>query len=288
MRWTWGIPLALTLGVGALLVAAGSAETTGETRPWRELPAPPLSPRELPTGFWTGSEVVLVGGSDAPPCSPTASCRPPTTPPLADGAAFDPKTGTWRPIAEAPVAFSWAAPAVVGSTAYLHVPGEPWRPDAPSAFLAYRIDEDRWEELPVPTSDPGASFELIPGEGRLFAYDSSGHQPTRAFDLAAKSWSEIPDDSVLPRPVDPWADAWETVAGVLAEAEARYYVPRGLVLDTSTGSWIRMPELEAIELAYGGTTDIAAGRDLFVFLGSEWSTPQGRLHSRAWLWSPDG
>src|SRR5688572_28831883 len=107
VKWKPGVVLGLAVSAGLLVGVAGSAGSDVDTRPWKELPAPPLSPRVFPAGFWTVEEVVLVGGSDAPPCPPNASCTVPRTPPLSDGAAYDPHAGTWRPIADAPVAFSW-------------------------------------------------------------------------------------------------------------------------------------------------------------------------------------
>lgn len=370
MRWNRVALLALVAAAGALLAALGcgesdeSKDTAAQEIPWRELPAPPISPREHPTGFWTGQEVVLVGGSDAPPCPPNASCRPAKTPPLADGAAYDPATGTWRSIAEAPVGFAWAEKALIGSTAYLWIVGEPRRPEAPSAFLAYRSDADRWEKLPLPTSDGAGWYHLGAAGDRVVAYTSSDEdreRPDFVFDPGSVTWSELPDDplspgfdrvlasngdelvlfdhELVPNPggdgspashrgatfdldsrqwrvledpeeesaglvwtvdrgwiVDPafaethpTQDGEPAVAGVLGEFGSRYYgTTSGLVLDTTTSSWLRMPELVALDKAYGGATEVAVGSDLAVFLGSSWpeGDADGELHSQAWLWSP--
>ncbi|MGH3057612.1 MAG: hypothetical protein ACRDPP_05165 [Gaiellaceae bacterium] len=341
MKWKLGLLLGLAVAAGLLLGVVGSAGSDVETRPWKELPDPPLSPRELPAGFWTGEEVVLVGGSDAPPCPPNASCTVPTRPPLSDGAAYDPKAGTWRSIADAPVAFSWAQPIVLGTTAYLWIGGEAQRPLAPSAFLAYRIDEDRWDELTMPAEDPNA-YQLVTAGGRIVAY-SSGDEPREipdfVLDPGSETWSELPDDPLSPgfdrvmrgsgeelllfdhelvdnpgdlplrgAALDLASGTWRVLddpdaaltpsggtpsqeddfvnAGSVGESHAEYRLRSGIVFDGTTGSRLRMPELEPIEQAYGGTTDVTAGTDLFVFLGSEWSDLDGALHARAWLWSP--
>ena len=65
---------------------------------WRELPAPPLSTREVPLLAWTGTEVVMAGGVAVPDTAdPDGSA-------LADAAALDPATGVWRPYPAPPVA----------------------------------------------------------------------------------------------------------------------------------------------------------------------------------------
>jgi hypothetical protein len=341
VNWKLSVVLGLAVSAGLLVGVVGSARSVAETRPWKALPDPPLSPRELPAGFWTGEEVVLVGGSDAPPCPPNASCTVPRTPPLSDGAAYDPDAGTWRPIADAPVAFSRASPVVVGSTAYLWIPGEASRPQAPSAFLAYRLEEDRWDELAMPTEDPDA-YRLITDGERIVAH-SWGDEPREiadfVLDLASETWSELPDDPLSPgfdrvmrwsggelllfdhklvanppgdiplrgAALDFTSGEWRLVAdpeaalvrsgwtpsrddfvnaGSVGESHAEYRLRSGIVVEETTGERLRIPELEPIELAYGGTTDVTAGTDLFVFLGSEWSDPDGALHSAAWLWSP--
>ena len=80
---------------------------------WTELPAPPLSPRTGAIAAWTGSEVVVVGGGgENVLCPDTADCSFPNDAELfTDGAAFDPRSGTWRRIADAPVP-PWTGQAV--------------------------------------------------------------------------------------------------------------------------------------------------------------------------------
>ncbi len=282
--------------------------------------------------------------------------------PLADGAAYDPRAGTWRAIADAPVGFSWAETANLGSTVYLWIVGEPSRPEAPSAFLAYRSDDDRWQEHPVPTLDGEGWYKLATAADRVVAYASSDEdreRPDFVFDPGSATWTELPDDpfspgfdrvmawngnelvlfdhELVPNPggdgspvptrgaaLDFEQGEWrvldepetevaglvwtvdrgyivdrsladthppgdDRLAGVLTEAGARYYGPTsGLVLDTATGSSLRMPELEALQDVYGGTTEVTAGTDLLVFLGSSWpeGDEDGKLSADAWLWSP--
>jgi hypothetical protein len=307
MRWRWAaLCVGAALAAGAILLAAGAP---GQRPEWRETSPPPLSPREFPTGFWTGEEVILVGGSDAPPCPPWASCAAPTTPPLADGAAYDPRTDAWRPIAEAPVAFSWSYPVVAGSTAYLWVSGEPWRSQAPNAFLAYRIGEDRWEELDLPTAEP-EQYHLVGAGDRVVAVASSGEdaRPDLMFDPAASAWSELPDD-----PFTPGFDriaVWNGEELLLFDhgiaAVGDNDVPlRGAAFDFESGLWRELDDPDGMWARVGpaaaspappeavgdaaGTTEVIAGDDRFVFLGSSWpeGDDDGELHARAWFASFD-
>jgi len=95
---------AVLLMVVALLAGCGDSETGGKAGgAWERLPDPPLSVREAATAVAVGSEALFLGGSDAPPCPPNASCVASGEPALRDGAAFDPAAGTWERIASAPV-----------------------------------------------------------------------------------------------------------------------------------------------------------------------------------------
>ncbi len=60
---------------------------------WRDLPAGPLFPRFSHSMVWTGTEVIVWGGRTADDAEQ----------PLADGAAFDPATNSWRVIAAGPL-----------------------------------------------------------------------------------------------------------------------------------------------------------------------------------------
>ncbi len=79
---------------GDLPVAAGG---------WQELPTPPMSPRRAPTLTWTGTELLVTGGTGPAvgptvSCPPTADCLAPETQPLDGSGAWDPRTGTWRAV----------------------------------------------------------------------------------------------------------------------------------------------------------------------------------------------
>ncbi|WP_380162008.1 hypothetical protein [Kineococcus sp. R86509] len=78
--------------------------TTAAT--WQELPSPPIAPRQRPTLTWTGTELLVTGGTGpvigpTVDCPPNASCAAPPTEPVEDSAAYDPLSRTWRRFADA-------------------------------------------------------------------------------------------------------------------------------------------------------------------------------------------
>lgn len=280
MRRRSGILAPLAAAGAVLLVAACGAADSRDSASgdgdradsWQAVSAAPLSPREGALGLWTGKEVLLIGGSDARPCPPSASCLPPDVPPLADGAAFDPQTGAWRRIADAPVPFEWAQGVVTGTTAYLWIPGSPGRPNAAGAFLAYRIEEDRWQELPLPPGDLERLHGIVQAGDRIVAYtasDEQGEGPDLVFDPGAGSWSELPPD-----PLSPSFDrsmAWSGSELVLFEHELvpnpgseRPALTRAAALDLETGSWRRLPDSEILGT---GPWVLAEGRLINPMLG---------------------
>jgi hypothetical protein len=223
-----------------------------------------LSPRQFATGVWTGDEVLLIGGSDAPPCHPSAECATPETPPLADGAALDPDTGAWRAIAPAPLPIGWADAVVVGETAYLWIPGGP-RPGERPAFLAYDIAGDRWSELPPPTEETGwygieAAGDLIVA---FSGSDEQGERPDFVFDVTTGAWTQLPDDpntDAFDRTM-----AWSGSELVLFDHElvpkpnsAEPSLVRVSAYDLEAGTWRDLPDSEIL---YSGPW-LAAGSSL--------------------------
>jgi hypothetical protein len=245
--------------VAALLGACGGGDrmdpAPGQdaSGTWERLASPPLSPRENALGLWTGEETLVLGGSDADPCPPTAECITPSVPPLRDGAAFDPARRSWRPIADAPVGFSGAEGVVVSETAYVLTNGEMGRPGAPRAFLAYRIRDDRWEKLPAPSGEPYRS--VVAAGTKVVAFsttDEYGGGPDLVFDPASAAWSALPNDP-LPRSYDRTM-AWTGSQLILF---AKRIVPKpgadapslavAAALDLESGEWRRLPDSETLD-----------------------------------------
>ena len=197
----------------------------------------------------------MIGGSDAPPCPPGAACGRQDTPPLGDGAAFNPRTRSWRRIADAPVGFDFADGAVVGRTVFVATPGSDARPGAPSAVLAYRVD--RWRRLRSPPN-PKRNYTLLVAGDRLVVYDRGGGRrdpPGYVLRRSGGSWRALPPDP-LPR-THPQSMAWTGRELVLFGSARVGRMATGPPLARAAalrlgaaGRWRRLPDSETILYGY--------------------------------------
>ena len=173
--------------------------TTGR---WRTLATSPLSPRDLGVAVWDGREMLLWGGATT------------TGDPLhvvADGAAYDPSTDTWRMLPASPLApradafavWTGATMVIVGGSSY--VPKFTTHNDS----AAYDPALDAWtavSAIPVPAGHVFAMYTAAVqvSPGRLLAFDefttcvfvcSGGDSfgtDTFSLDEAAGSWNVVP------------------------------------------------------------------------------------------------
>lgn len=200
-------PLSLTLATSALAATALSAGATGALAAtpkthWHTMAASPLSTREYATSVWTGKEVLVFGG-DRYPCAPNAKCVAPTDPPLADGAAYDPATNSWRRIAPAPLPVPRASAARVGQTVYALIdPDYNLKTFAAQhqTFAAYSVAKNSWTVLPRP--DAGTANLVLAAVGdRVVAYRSpkeTAQDRDFVWDAAKKAWRALPADPTGP------------------------------------------------------------------------------------------
>lgn len=251
-------------GAGALLVVAlvaGCVVSRPAGAAWEQVPDGPLSARSLSSVTWVEDRFVVVGGDDGPPCPPTADCAVPAGTALRDGATFDPATGHWERIADAPTPILVPVEAVLGSTLYLLM-------DAPPAFFAYDVPTDRWTELPAPPDGVG---RLVPHGDVLLSVPGSDEQTAAVdswFDPVTSTWHRLPDD-----PLGPSYDRSVVVVDGRVLLTAKDLVPRpgadepSLVrmaeLDSALTTWTVLPDSEVI----GYDPVPVAGRLVFPDLG---------------------
>ena len=253
-----------TILVVALIAGCGAMPPAGAA--WEQVPDGPLSARSSTSLTWVGDRFVVVGGDDGPPCPPTADCAVPAGAALRDGATFDPATGDWEQIADAPTPILAPVTAVLGSTLYLLT--EFPRPDVPAAFLAYDVKTDRWSTLPLP---PDGAGRLVAHGDVLLSVPGSDEQVTAVdswFDPATSTWHRVPDD-----PLGPSFDRSMVVVDGSVLLTAKDLVPspgaegpalvRMAELDPTRTTWTVLPDSEVI----GSDPVSVAGRLVFPDVG---------------------
>jgi hypothetical protein len=149
-----------------------------------ELPPAPISERAQPSVVWSGREVIVWGGVGVDEAT------------LADGAAFDPVTGTWRNIAPAPIGPRASADSVWTGTEMLVWGGGQSLLDG----AAYDPEADTWRRLadgPFETWDFGAASVWTGEELIVIGLEpnppAGERKPMAAYDPAAGEWRELAD-----------------------------------------------------------------------------------------------
>ncbi len=180
--------------------AAADAEQAPEAGPgWRQLPDPPLGPRDDAVVVGLGDRVLVVGGEEFS-CPPNADCTASDDPLFTDGAVYDPATDAWSSIAPPPfgVRRHGSATAALEGNAYVVTTcADGPSCAAPPQLLSYRLDDDRWTDhgpVPGPQALPR---RITPAGDRLLVYptiDTPGGSVDLLFDPRSSTWTELPDD----------------------------------------------------------------------------------------------
>lgn len=168
---------------------------------WELLAASPLSPRTQAAIAWTRGEIVVFGGTTFL-CPPGAGCgAPDEDPSLSDGAAYDPRSGSWRPIAPSPVPVPFARPVTLGDDIFaLATPFLASASAEPiTTLLRYRSADDAWDAFEVPSTGPVDGLVATTDDLVVFhGTDELGEHPDLRFDPTDASWTEVPADPLSP------------------------------------------------------------------------------------------
>ncbi len=198
---------------------------------WRPLAPAPITGRTA-EGMWTGEEMLVWGG--------TAMGSTGADEPLADGAAYDPASDTWRPMAPAPlaaredVASEWTGREMIvwgGLTGQEYLAdgaaydpaADTWRPVAP-APLAGRAVRGIWS---------GKEMLVWGGESGTEALADGA-----AYDPAADTWRPL-----APAPLSArrgFAAVWtgrEMLVWGGAGGTGSFFFGNGAAYDPATNSW---------------------------------------------------
>ena len=267
-----------------------------ETGVWRPIPEGPLSPRVLAFSAWTGEELIIAGGYDDDPClrshenwggggagaglQAAAYCFAIKSQ-VTDGAAFNPQTGTWRRIAEPPIPLTRGSASSVVQDGVVYILVGP----NPGLFVAYHPAEDRWEELPKPTTRFGL---LVEADDKLvlFRYDNTERNPddwlsdpSREiapdlwFDPDGNQWHVIPPDPLTPsfdRSMV-WTGSELVLLGAEAAPQPGSEAPaflRAAAYDFTTRTWRLLTDSNLVIAGGHLAWHFAAGRLINATLGS--------------------
>jgi hypothetical protein len=192
--------VAVVVFLAAVAVASGALIDRGAPQPanepwssyppgWTELPTPPQQ-RFDPALVWTGSQLLSWGGKS----SGSSDAKP-----VANGWSFDPATGQWSAIPEAPEALVNTGGIWSGTQALFW--GE--RPsdtggDLPWIVMAYDPGTSSWREFdPSPHGSEWGGVWVWAGD-RLIAFgggrpDSAEARSGDALDPATGTWEPIAD-----------------------------------------------------------------------------------------------
>lgn len=176
------------------------AETDGDplasSEGWVRAPEPPIEARSSAVVADLDGIIVVTGGWEYL-CPPGADCAvdPASVTRFADGAAFDPRTGEWVPIADAPIAFVSGGWTTSGSDLYVTAGCVGETNCAESAVvLRYRGADDEWDTLSAPDQLPTPSLATLT-DGTVVAFggsDEQGESPD--YILVGDRWEPLPDD----------------------------------------------------------------------------------------------
>ena len=252
---------------------------------WTELPAAPLTPRHDSVGAWTGSELVVVGGRTGRPCAPGTRCVP-VGDLQRDGAAYDPETATWRPIADAPAPVEGSA---VWSGSEVVVAGT-------AGTYAYEPDTDVWRTLGRARVPTESAPPVVTEEGIVYSsyfQGARGGSPDLVLDPDSGTWSRLPRD--------PFGESYDrSVAwdggrlwllsmsvdehvGASSGAPSRLAVLEGGIRE---GTW-RVVEEQTPRLTYGQLL-WSSGDRLVVTPASRWAGQVYDPATRTWTTTPAG
>jgi hypothetical protein len=248
-RWTDATLAAarvITAAALVLLAVAGCGRAAGDggathagsfshRASWSAIADGPLDARYAPIAVWDGERVFVLGGYHDDRCSPGGDCAE-ADPPLPDGAAYDPATDEWQPIADAPIGLSGQA-VVVDGVIYVH-PYPAWE-GPPATFLSYDIATDSWTQHP----NPMTYGWLTATDDTVVVLSDHGEARSVSFDAVADRWNALP-----PNPY------WEHDAGYPA------WTGRQLIVAGSTpshlGSEPPLVRLVALDASLGHWTDL--------------------------------
>jgi hypothetical protein len=167
------------------------------TNAWTRLPTAPLSTRENPTIVWTGRELIVWGG---------LTSEQQTKPDRYEGAAYDPETNTWHPLASSGLPpMELAAAAWTGHEMLVVGPAAAGQRGA-DAGEAYDPTTNQWRAIaPTPLSQreqmssTWTGHELIVWGGISYLGSRGTLGDGAAYNPTTNQWRMLPNSPLVSR-----------------------------------------------------------------------------------------
>jgi hypothetical protein len=226
--------------------------------------------RAFHSAVWTGERMIIWGGE-----APKTTSEQGADDYYADGAAWDPESDTWEPIADAPegrlagwwTVWTGAEMIVWGGTRFDDAAD--W-PEAAGDGLAYDPAADSWRRIRAP-SEVRPSWTVWTGESLVVL----GGDPLASEEAAATGWSWDPATDVwTPLGVEGMPTTWAGVYGAWTGSELMVWQPPSLlvgglaVYDPALGWWRDAPTSEGVSADSPGPI-VWDGEDAVVFGGDD-------------------
>jgi hypothetical protein len=232
-------------------IIADSPTTTDLPLDGTESAESPLVPRTGAAVAWTGQELIVSGGFVP---SPTGDAGESET--IGDGAAFDPTTGQWRPIADSPVGAATSA-----ATAWT---GDRMLVVGSSGGWSYDPSEDEWSEMADPPFRlpdlvrDNQTFEMAWSGQALYIWRPSTDEMA-SYDPADDRWTTMPGPGLDSYPAKLLADGSRLVA--LGTGWPSSQVPTSWSVDAAEwidGRWVQHAPVDFLTEGYGNVADVDA------------------------------
>ena len=226
-----------------------------------EVMAPaPISGRWLPSSAWIGSELLVTGGS-------TRVDRRPAR----DGAAYDPKTNTWRSIADQPNLGGGGATALwTGDAMLLWSLGSGGDlPQTTSGGASYSVMSNQWKLVGRLNGPPDGNYLAVWTGTRMLIWGNTESLATTdgaLYDPAVGGWRTMPSAPIGPRwgYSLTWTGAEAIVFGGVDTASGDAMAD-GAAFNPNTDMWRRLPAAPITPRR--GHIAAWTGRELVVFGG---------------------
>lgn len=246
------------------------------TGTWRVIAHAPIEGRNHAQVVWTGTEMIVWGGFHRTGAVTDGAYDHRA---LADGAAYNPTTDTWRRLPEAPIGSGSGCCAVWTGDEMITLGGSE---DAPR-LAAYNPVTNQWRRLADPPAD-GSSEEMVwTGTAILATFHLDGSNALARYDASTDTWRV--DDGYAALVGLPDADG---VARTVLAVPSRPGAPVD-ILDSAGDSIGRLPGVPADSGEFGNelvASGAWVGQEALLWIsGADWFFPsQGS--TQAWALSP--